>query len=179
MSNPLLQPPRTETVWLLPADYEDRLADLSRRIDEAHAASRSDKRKRAAADKLAAELDEQRDPANVAGAVAILVREVPNRVEEKLLNEHPPRKGNRRDQIHGYNVDTFPSALVRLALVEPEVTDAQFDEWLATVGPARWGKVWDAVNRVNHGEIEVPKSSAVSLLREMRATESRRPPGTE
>lgn len=172
-TNPLLVSRRTETVVLYPGDYQDRIDQLVVEISQAEEEATSDVRKRKVAEKLAQELDDLRVPEKIPGAVIITVGEIPDRREQLILDEHPPRKSNPVDEASGYNRDTFPNALIQASLVSPEVTPEQFDEWAGTVSPANWNKVWAAVQRVNHGQVDVPKSSAVLALRVRRAVASR------
>lgn len=168
----MLVAPRTARVPLLPGDFEERIRDLAARIDQVAAEAKSDKRKRAAAMKLAQELDRLKDTPELEGGLVLELREVPQRREDQILDEHPARKGNTKDMVAGYNTDTFPGALLRATLVAVhrdgqahEVSDTQFAEWLASVSPANWEKAWNATRHVQHGEVSVPKSSAVSVLR--------------
>lgn len=179
MSNPLMVKPREKTVVLLPGDYADRLNALAEQVDQLENEAASDKRKKAAALEKAKELDELRDPANIDGAVTVVLREIPGVRWRQLQDDHPPRKSNQRDEIYGYNEDAFHKAAVRACLVEPEVTDEQFDEFVAAVSAANWRKIRDAALELNEREVAIPKSSAVSVLLANRADESKRQRATE
>lgn len=179
MGNPLMTTPREKKVPLLPGDYQDRISALAEQIDEAESQAQSDKRKRAVADKLAQEIDALRDAANVDGAVVVTVREIPEVKKRQLQDDCPPRKGNKRDEIYGYDEDAYATALVRASLVDPAVTDEQFDEWRATVSAPNFKKIRDAAFDVNEREVNLGKQSAVLLLRQARGDASRQQDDTE
>jgi hypothetical protein len=175
MTNPLMSTPRTIVVHLLPGDYNTKLSELAERVDQAEREARSDKRKRAAAMKLAEEIDELRDPANIPGVVSVTVRGIPERAQRQMQDAAPPRKGNTRDEIYGFDEDAYTAALVEASLVSPVVTPEQFEEWRGTVSGPHWAQVRDAALDVNNRVVDLPKSSAVSLLLAGRADESRQP----
>jgi hypothetical protein len=91
---------------------------------------------------------------------------------ERLVAEHPPRrnaegKPDERDRI-GWNMSTFPAALVRATTVEPEL-DA--DDWLVLLGDdelqgklpgAELDKLSAAAFRLSKVQVDVPFWSAAS-----------------
>lgn len=179
MPNPLITPPREKTVTLLPGDYQDRLHALGQEIDHLEAEAKSDKRKRAKVDELARQLDALREVENIEGAVVVTLRAIPEVRKRQIQDDCPPRKGNKRDDAYGFNEDDYFRTLVRECMVTPEVTEEQFDEWYTSVAPADWRKVRDAAVDLCERELSIPKSSAVSLLRQQRAAESKQQRGTE
>jgi hypothetical protein len=179
-SNPMLAERRTEKVPLYPPSFRDWLAAESKAIDQMETEAASDRRKRRIAMKMAEDLDEKlAHPENIPGVRMVVVGAIAPRREQRLLDEHPPRKKNSADNVVGYNRETFRAALMRLCLVEPELTEAQFEEWVESGSTGEFEKVWAAVNRVQYGVDEAPKSSAVSLLHARRETASRQQPDTE
>ena len=180
VSNPLVVERDIETVYLFPRRVEREIADLERRIGEAEHAARGDSRRAGEAMRLAEERDAlTSDPAGVPGVVVVVVGAIPERREAALLDEHPPRKGDSVDAQVGYNRDSFRRALTYACLVSPEVSWEQFEVAADSWPPNHWQRVWNAVRVVNHGEVDLPKSSAVSVLRDQRASERQRRPGTE
>lgn len=91
---------------------------------------------------------------------------------ERLVAEHPPRRTDegepdKRDRI-GWNMSTFPGALVRLATVEPVLDD---EDWLALLGDdevqgklpgAELDKLSAAAFRLSKVQVDVPFWSAGS-----------------
>lgn len=181
MSNPMLgEGRRTEEVALYPPGFQDWLSQQLTAVDDAETAAASDRRKRAAATRMADELDAQlADPRSIPGVRVFVVGEIPGRDEKRLVDEHPPRKGDARDGAYGYNRDTFQVALIRACLIEPVVDAAQFDEWASTAPSSELDAVWEAVNRVQYGTVQLPKSSVASALQLRRARASTQQPATE
>lgn len=175
MSNPLMVKPREQTVVLLPGDYQARFDALVAEVDALEEQAQSDRRKRAAAMRKAEEVDAMRDPANVEGAIVVTVREVPNVRWRQLQDDCPPRPGNKRDEIYGFDEDRFALAAIVESIADPEgVTE----DHVAELSPANFRKLRDAVFEVNEREVAIPKSSAVSVLLRSRADESKRLPDT-
>jgi hypothetical protein len=179
--NPLLVPPRQRTIEIYPGDVEETLADLNARIAAAVAEERPGE-KRMGSKPEALALAEEFD-AVVEGAkdraVRITIKEVPNVVLRQLVDEHPPRKGNKIDEGYGFNEDAFFPALIRRAWVSPEVEPEQFDEWVAGCSAHAWNKLCMAAYELATGEVSLPKSSAVSAVRRLRGSDSEQPPASE
>ena len=78
-----------------------------------------------------AELREQMQ----ASTLTFELRALPPPKYQALANEHPPRvvegKMERRDQVFGFNVDTFFPALAQASTVAPELDD---EDWAALLG---------------------------------------------
>lgn len=176
MSNPLMVKPREQTVVLLPGDYQDRLDALAAEVGELEEQAQSDKRKRPAAVKKAEEYDALRDPANIDGAIVVTIREIPSVRWRQLQDDCPPRKGNKRDEIYGFDEDRFGISAVVNSIAAP---DGVTEEHVAELSTANFRKLRDAAFEVNEREVAIPKSSAVSVLLRSRAEESKRLPDTE
>ena len=176
----MMTKPREVSVVLLPGDYQDEHDRLVREVDELEVRARSDKRLKAKALEAAERVDAFHEPENIPGAVTVLVsdRNVSAKRIRQMQDECPPREKNRRDEVFGYNEDEFNRRLVRACIVEPELTEEQFEEWADSAPQRHWVKVRDAALKVTGEGEEIPKSSAVSVLLAARAVESRQQPDT-
>lgn len=168
--NPLLPKPRETVVELFSGDFEPRMQELQRKMAEA--AERESATKRFGAPKseamqLAQEYDALLEQARAEGVVRLLLRAAGRRWRQ-LKDEHPPRKDNDEDEVAGINRASFFEPAVKLCIVNPEFTDEQYDEFVENLSSASWHRVSMAAWTVNEGEVTIPKSSAVSLLRQMR-----------
>ena len=179
--NPLMVPPRERVVEIYPGDVEAQLETLNAQIAEAATTEAKPGRmttKTNSALDLATEYDELVE-ATRERAVKVTLRAVPHRVYRQLQDAHPARPGNKRDEIYGVNEDTFFPALVKAALVSPEVTDEQFEEFLTSVATPALMRLSNAAFELTTGEVTLPKSSAVSVLQRMRESGSRQQPDSE
>lgn len=83
----------------------------------------------------------------------------------KLMAEHPPRLDKPGDQQSGMNIDTFIPALVRAEIVEPELSEAQFDKLIDVITQAQWDDLANAAYSLGRGDRSRPVfSQAASLL---------------
>lgn len=177
--NPLLVAPRERVVEIYPGDVEAQLAALEEQIAVAQA---DDRPRRASERNPALALAEEYDAlveATRERAVKVTLRAVPHRVYRQLQDAHPPRKGSKRDEVYGVNEDSFFPALIKASLISPEVTDEQWDEFVATVAAPALLRLSQTAFELATGEVALPKSSAVSVLRRMRESDSRRQPVSE
>lgn len=182
-SNPLLTAPRRRTEYLYPGDAEATIAAYDDQIEAAFAAEsdpdvRVARKAKKDADRLAAERDayiaEQRD-----SAVKVVLEAIPHRALQALYDEHPPRKGNKADESVGYNHETFQAALVRASVVEPQVTDEQWAEFLESVPAGRLTRLYVVADELTGTDVNLPKSSAATTLTRLRGLERKRRPDTE
>lgn len=191
MNNPLIVPPRTTTVTLYPGGVEQQLDALMTQIDEARAAETSTRRMNAKSEamRLAEEYDRLVDE-NEAQVVTVTLSEVPARQYREMQENHPPRKGNRRDEQLGFNEPDFLRSLVGASITEPKVTPEQFDQFVdgytdddevyhPGVSEWNWKKLTTSAWALANTEPDLPKPRAVSLLRQMAERESRQRGGTE
>lgn len=84
----------------------------------------------------------------------------------ELAKEHPPRKGKDGkplpDDSPGVNMETFPEALIRLSVVDPEFTDEQWDQIDEVMNDGQGDQLFAKCWRLNKSGIDVPFSSAAS-----------------
>jgi hypothetical protein len=98
-------------------------------------------------------------------------------------DRHAPRDEDDVDKRVGYNRETFPHALLKACLVEPDTAEgetledrlddlvAKGDREFAELGrpsPMQYKRLEEAAWEVNVGDDSLPKFSAVSLLKEAK-----------
>lgn len=163
---------RTHRVWLgadldLVDEYEaavESLEDAKKPGDSlAGRGSVADAQQRV--DDLRARLDEF--------AVDFKLRGLDDLHWSRLLDQHQPRadtdgKVNEDDAGFGYNMETFPPALVRAATVDPVMDD---DDWQALLGDEntiglitsnQLQKLFGVAFRLTRHPVDIPFSSAAS-----------------
>lgn len=101
-----------------------------------------------------------------------------------LLDNNPPRPGDRMDAVLGYDRDTVLDLLVRRSLVSPEFADCDVDgcdhedcgtwqQLMEIINPAEWGELRDAANLANSAVVDAPFSRLASQTLDKRASGSR------
>ena len=113
---------RSITVDLFPGEYEQQLVSL---MQEAEDALRREVMagglrfgQKSAAAKAAEAFDALRD-APPEPLHSVRVWQVGYLDWDDLVEQHPARKDNPTDALHGVNMNTFPRDLLHLALVDP------------------------------------------------------------
>lgn len=161
--------PRTVTVHVYVGDYHDRLAKLEREVLEA--ADSYDGRTAALDetpehlelaqryDDLAAEAPEHR--------VEVKLQALGRRQSKELRAKHPPREARtaigvtdlqaRGDLILGVNEETFKDALVRASVVEPAMTEDDFDN----LSEGAFTALYAAALDLTYGVAEDPKAASL------------------
>lgn len=99
-----------------------------------------------------------------------------------LQDLHEPREGDALDKRAGYNRHTFPHALLKASMVEPDVStdlddliargDAEFAE-LGRPTNVQYLRLERAAWEVNVGDDSLPKFSAESLLKQAKERDSK------
>lgn len=150
--------------------------------DEAMMHERAAKRK--LADQMAKVEQEMR-----AGTIQVRLRALPRRrksgmpkeqvVWHELVDAHPPRKGkdgkpDPADAQMGVNRTTFLDALVRPSIVEPELSDEQWENFNDRLSDGQFERLFWAAWNLNRSDIDVPFSRAVSTMRRLDAELRRR-----
>ena len=181
---------RRLTVTLFQGNYEQELADL---FEDAMTVERLETmggQKRAStkskANVLAKRYDELLAETH-STAVKVTVWAISRLLRGPLEINHPPRDGNAEDKQRGFNMDTFPAALLRLSLVSPDdakdLNIAQLESKgevaLDELGDLSWlhyRKLETAAWNVNVGDEDIPKDfSLVSVLKQQRDLSSKQP----
>jgi hypothetical protein len=86
-----------------------------------------------------------------------------------LIAAHPPRRdGNGdlhvRDQLLKLNIDTFFDALARASIVDPVITDEQWEAMLATMTDRQIDLLATVAWGLNREDVSIPFSQGVSLM---------------
>ncbi|MFF4600553.1 hypothetical protein [Amycolatopsis sp. NPDC001319] len=111
--------------------------------------------------------------------MTVLMRGLRHEPWAKLVAEHPPRMDKPGDQQSGFNVDTFIPALVRAQIVEPELSEAQFDKLVDVITQAQWDDLANAAYSLGRGDRNRPVfSQAASQLIPDSGDTSRQQPGS-
>jgi hypothetical protein len=89
------------------------------------------------------------------------------RTWRELCDEHPPRKGKdgkiEPDDSPGVNMQTFPEALIRHSVIEPDLTAEHWDQLLYDVmTEAQFDALFALSWRLNKNPVDVPFSFAAS-----------------
>jgi len=156
----------------------DLLADYKAAVTALEAAEAAHKTTGsvAARDKLAAkatvdDLCEQM----LAASVRFTVRALPRQKFTKLKSEHPPREGNSDDARLGFDRDTFYDSLARACVVEPELSDGQWEQLDAVLSTAQWASLRATAWMVNSSDVDVPFLLAASRAPTIFAPNSAEP----
>lgn len=82
-----------------------------------------------------------------------------------LQAQHPPSKADKADGW-GYNPETLPVAAIAACAVEPTMTEEQAGKLADLLPLGEFSRIWVAVNNLNLGANEAPKSVlATAILR--------------
>lgn len=100
------------------------------------------------------------------------VRALSRRAYRALVAEHPPRKAAAADGTEkvdeadgfGFNADTFFEALLRVALVDPELSSKEFDGLLDRLTDRQFDELAGSAWLLNRTEVDIPFSQAASKL---------------
>lgn len=97
--------------------------------------------------------------------MTVLLRGLRHEPWAKLMAEHPPRLDKPGDQQSGLNIDTFIPALVRAEIVDPEMSDEQFEKLIDVITQAQWDDLANAAYSLGRGDRNRPVfSQAASQL---------------
>lgn len=174
--NPLMMDRRRGSVMLYPGDVEERIKQFDEALDRAvleessggaRASSAAD------ADTIAADRDAFLEESQGRG-VRVVLEAITERRVQQLRDSHPPRKGDKLDEGVGFNREDFPAAFVRACVVEPEVTDEQWAEFVGEASAGRMRDLHEEAERITFGDVDLPKSSAVFALTRLRERERKR-----
>ena len=97
-----------------------------------------------------------------ASVVVFRVRAMGKTKWRKLVAEHAPRPDNEADLRAGHNVDTFAEVATRLCVVEPEMDQKTWDDFVDDLSDGGYEQLTDAMWKVNRSGVSVPFSPAAS-----------------
>lgn len=151
--------PRTRVVPLYDGDAEDRLTAAREAVAEAEFSGQ----RRANRDPVAAAKEAFRAAveAEEASAVKVTLTSLSYRKRSQILDACPPRVGNEIDQALGYDRDKFWWDSLRAMLVEPAMTDDEWQEFSDSLSEEHADALGAAMQELRSG-VDVPKSSLVS-----------------
>jgi hypothetical protein len=104
------------------------------------------------------------------------LRALPRAPWRALCRRAPATQGRRRlghrlrDRI-GVNADTFYDAIIRACLVDPELTDDDWDQLAGALTDRQYDELSDAAWGLNRREVDVPFSRAASRMKRDSAAE--------
>jgi hypothetical protein len=97
-----------------------------------------------------------------------------------FLADFPPRldaegKVTGLDANFGFNTDDGFEHLLRLSIVDPELTDDEYADFIPKLTDSQFETLVLAALRLNRGDVDVPFSRAASRLNRLTASESSSP----
>lgn len=104
------------------------------------------------------------------------LRALPRVKWRELCHAHPPRRGDDNeimepDRYVGINAETFYAAMIRACLVDPELTDEEFEQALEALTDRQFDDLSDAAWALNRKEVDIPFSRAASKMKRDSAAE--------
>lgn len=114
-----------------------------------------------------------------AASAVFRLRAVGRRRWTALYAEHPPRPDDKRDAMTGFNRDSFFDALVKACIVDPQMSDGQWEQLAELLSAAQWDALVEAAWDVNQAGVDVPFSSAASRALNRTDPASERPTSSE
>jgi hypothetical protein len=97
-----------------------------------------------------------------AGTIVVTLRALESAEWKEFIAEHPPREGERVDQVLGVNNSTFFPALVRRSLVDPVIPEDRLERLLGKLSDAQFDKLADTAWGLNRRDVSVPFSPTAS-----------------
>lgn len=94
---------------------------------------------------------------------------------QALTERHPPRKGNRVDEIVGWNKDAVRDEAVRLCCIDPVFDEESWKRLTSVLNPSEWEELRVTADRANEGVVELPKSALARLVLTNHAPDSEPP----
>jgi len=157
---------RTREILLYQGDDLDKLDALAEEIERLQAASDDSEAPRllSDADPLADAIAEHNALVEGARKRAVVVRLKPlgRRKFRDLVRQHPPREGNKVDEMRGFNGDDFPEALVPLSIDAPDLTQDQIAAFLDSLTDRQFEDIYDMAFYLNRSPIADPKAVPTS-----------------
>lgn len=142
--------PRTTVVTIYQGDDQERIDDLTRRIEAAE--RELDRRKR---NNTATTLDESLENPNELReelqavmdeaeprAIKVRLRALARKRWHALVEQHKPRENHEGDAAVGVNEETFAEPLVQECIVEPFASVAERDEFLDAISSAQFDLIY-------------------------------------
>lgn len=96
--------------------------------------------------------------------VSFRLRALPRRRWRELMDEHPPKKGDKGDEAMGVALEPFLDAVTPASVVDPELDAAEWAELVDVLSSGEYDRITTAVWDLNRRQVDVPKSSRASLI---------------
>lgn len=96
--------------------------------------------------------------------VDLRLRALSHRAYAKLEAAHKPRANEDDDKRTGFNLETFPEALIRASIVDPELDEDTFDGLADALTFQQWDNLFTVAYMLNRREISVPFSATASRI---------------
>lgn len=140
----------------LRADLVDEYETLEAQLNKAKAAAEDSLGGDPRVAELTARLEELRAEMGEA-TVEFVIRALPEKQFTKVLTEHPPREGDKRDAVMGWNIDDVVEQLIRRGTEEPNLDDEDWQILLEeTLNRATYAQLTNAAWSVNDKDVSVP-----------------------
>jgi hypothetical protein len=157
------QLPRRTVDLCLRGDLQEEFEDLERQLQEENSRARTSLADGGRAREIAEAMEALREQM-VASTVVFRLQALPRGEFRDLVAQHPPRDGNKIDHANGYNVDTFEPVMIRTCLLEPELTDEQWDRLVnKALTTNQWINLAAVAGALNFRRVEIPFSAAASM----------------
>jgi len=98
------------------------------------------------------------------------LRALPKPKWRKLVAGHPPRRDDDNEMLEpdkylGVNAETFYDAIIRACLIDPELTDEQWEQLVDTLTDQQYESLSDAAWALNRRDVDIPFSRAASAMK--------------
>ena len=96
--------------------------------------------------------------------VVLRLRALPHRDYAKLEAAHKPRDGEDGDKRTGFNLETFPAALIRASIIDPDLDEDTFEGLAAVLTFQQWDNLFTEAYMLNRREVAIPFSASASRI---------------
>jgi hypothetical protein len=108
-----------------------------------------------------------------ASLINVRLQEMPGPEWRKLKRQHPPLPQDKVQNVLGMNTATFFEPAVKACMVEPVMSDEQYQLFLDKIRDGQWTALANAVLELNQENATVPLSRAASLILQSTAAASK------
>lgn len=91
-----------------------------------------------------------------AATLPIRLRAIPKSELDAIVVKYPPREDNKRDGIHGYNVDSVDGETVRKCIVDPPMSDERWAKLSSKLTFAQLRELVAACDAMHYQPVDVP-----------------------
>lgn len=156
--------PETGVPLCLRGDLQLQHEQLEQELEEAKEADRGDSlaaggKARKVAEQIRDLEAEMREHTHV-----FALRALPRKVFRDLVEQHPPREGNKDDQVFGVNTMSFPVPLIAASCTDPVMIVEQVEQLLDLLTEGQMLELYGAALHLNRGTVDAPKSAAAYAI---------------